>query len=67
MENFSVTILPPFWTLTPDAQALSDELARRIADPQDLEDGLLAVYCDEIIADMIHQSDYRVLSALLGP
>lgn len=64
MENVPISFHKPAFRLTAAAMAMADELAHRIADPQNLEDGMLAVAVDEIIAGMIQQADASALKAL---
>lgn len=64
MDNVDITFLKPGWQLTAAARAECEELSRRLADPQDLEDGFLAVAVDEMTTDMIDRIDAIALKAL---
>lgn len=58
----NITFHPPTFQLSPEMA----ELSARIADPQDLEDGLLAVRYDEAAADIIRRMDERMVSLFLS-
>ena len=68
MDSIDITFHKPAYRLTAAAQALSLEHWCRISNPQDLDDGLLAVAHDEILAEasasMEQSMEARLLESL---
>lgn len=67
MENFDITFHKPAFALKREVAAELEEYERRVSDPQDLEDGLLAVEHDEVkarvLAALVADSNARIAAA----
>lgn len=64
MNNYEITTGPIQYAPTADVEM--DEYMRRVNDPQDLEDGLLAVQHDEMEAIMLQELKRSMEARALG-